>query len=290
MIIWIASYPKSGNTWVKNIVNQIVHNDFKSNEDVFKDSYRIRRYPAKDDILDLPKIPDKYTELEKKSVIDHTIKNWKISQEKINLNNKINILKTHNMVCNINLDNKNYPFTDKENTTGVIHVVRDPRNIVASIGNHYSHDSQEKSVEMLLNQFNWIGFKDNDTPQLLSSWKNHYNSWKRFPNNNLLIKYEDLLYNTKNEISRLIKYLSKFFQLKTSDLEIDKIISNTSFENFKAQEMRGKFKENAVNEFGEKKLFFYLGPKNNWKKLLDNDLKNKLNDVFKQNLIELSYD
>ena len=35
--------------------------------------------------------------------------------------------------------------------------------------------------------------------------------------------------------------------------------------------------------------FFYLGPKNDWKKILDEDLKIKLNDVFKKNLVELSY-
>ncbi len=289
MIIWIASYPKSGNTWIRNIVNQIVYSDFKNNEDVFSDSDRIRRYPNKKDILDLPEIPEKYTELQKKSVIDHTIKNWKISQQKINMNNKINILKTHNMLCNLKLEDKNYSFTDKESTLGVIHVVRDPRNIVASIGNHYSHDTQEKSVEMLLNEFNWIGFRNNETPQLLSSWKNHYNSWKRFPNNNLLIKYENLLNNTKNEILRIIEYLSKFFKLNISEFEIDKIISSTSFENFKTQEIKGKFKENAVNEFGEKKQFFYLGPKNNWKDYLKKDNLNKINLIFKEEMKQLGY-
>jgi hypothetical protein len=53
MIIWLASYPKSGNTWVKNIINQIVHHDFKNKEEVFENSSRIRRYPGKVDIDDL---------------------------------------------------------------------------------------------------------------------------------------------------------------------------------------------------------------------------------------------
>ena len=35
MIIWLASYPKSGNTWVRTIINQIIFNDVKSKTEVF---------------------------------------------------------------------------------------------------------------------------------------------------------------------------------------------------------------------------------------------------------------
>ena len=78
-----------------------------SNE-VFDDLLRIKRYPSKLDIKDLPQIlgSNNFTTEQKKRVIDHTVKNWIKSQEKINLNNKINIFKTHNMLCNINLDGK----------------------------------------------------------------------------------------------------------------------------------------------------------------------------------------
>ena len=34
---------------------------------------------------------------------------------------------------------------------------------------------------------------ENDIPTIISSWSNHYNSWKKFKKNNLLIKYENLL-------------------------------------------------------------------------------------------------
>lgn len=95
MIIWLASYPKSGNTWVRNIVNQIVYNDFKDKENVFDNLSRIREYPAKKDIENLPKIPPngKHTESQKKEVIDHTVKNWKLSQEKINKDKNMNLFK-----------------------------------------------------------------------------------------------------------------------------------------------------------------------------------------------------
>ena len=291
MIIWLASYPKSGNTWVRNIVNQIIHHDFKSNEEIFKDSSRIRRYPGRIDIPDLPIIPSTgpETEIQKKNIINHTIKNWIKSQEKINLNKEITFLKTHNILCNINIDNKTYPFTNTENTLGVIHIVRDPRNIVTSINNHFSHNSQEQSVKTILNKFNWTGLKNNDIPQLLSSWKNHYNSWKKFPKNNLLIKYEDLLKDPEKKISDIIDYLSTFLKLNVNKNSINRIIENTSFENFSDQEKKGGFSENAKNELGEIKKFFFLGPKNIWQNYLKEENLNLIIREFKDEMLELNY-
>ena len=35
--------------------------------------------------------------------------------------------------------------------------------------------------------------------------------------------------------------------------------------------------------------FFNLGPKNNWKNILDKEFANKLNDIFRENLKEIGY-
>ncbi len=243
MIIWLASYPKSGNTWVRTIINQIIFNDVKSTTEVFDNLSRIRRYPSKTDIVGLPQLPNHnvFTKEQKKEVIDFTIKNWSVSQDKINKNNKTNILKTHNILCKLNLDGKNYSFADLNNTIGVIHIVRDPRNIVTSVKNHFSINTEEDSVEMLCDNYNWTGFANNEIPQLLSSWSNHYNSWKKFPNNYLLIKYEDLVSDTSKEIMRIAKYLSNYFEYEISEKIVDEIKKNTSFENFKELETKGKF-------------------------------------------------
>ena len=289
MIIWLASYPKSGNTWVRSIVNQLINNDIKKNDDVFNDILNIRRYPTLYDMKDLPKIPNTYSQKQKREVIEYAIKNWKKSQEILNNKKGIKILKTHNMLCKLKVDDQDYMFTDTKNSIGVIHIVRDPRNIVSSIKNHFDHINIEESVSMLRDQYTWTGFKNNDVPQLLSSWSNHYNSWKRFPKNYLLIKYEDLLQNTKIEINKIVNFLSKFFEINVSENDIDKIIENTSFENLSNLEKKGKFKENAFDKNGEKNKFFYLGPENNWQKLIDDNVKKKIENDFKNEMFELNY-
>ena len=292
MIIWLASYPKSGNTWVRTIINQIIFNDIKSKTEVFDKLTRIRRYPSKIDIVGLPQLPNHnvFTKEQKKQVIDCTIKNWSVSQDKINQNNKTNILKTHNILCKLNLDGKSYSFANLSNTIGVIHIVRDPRNIVTSVKNHFSINTEEESVEMLCDNYNWTGFVNNEIPQLLSSWSNHYNSWKRFPNNYLLIKYEDLITDIRKEIIRIAKYLSNHFEYEFSEKIVDEIKKNTSFENFKELETKGKFNENSINEItGEKNTFFNLGPENNWKKILKKESIDKIEKEFNKEMKELGY-
>jgi hypothetical protein len=173
---------------------------------------------------------------------------------------------------------------------GVIHIVRDPRNVFTSLKNHFGIVDDKDALKFMFNEDLTIGLDVNTVPQLLSSWKNHYNSWKRFPKNNILIKYEDLLFDTKNQILRLINYLNNFTKISISDHDLDKIITNSSFENLKRLETKGMFDENSVNKTtDESKVFFKMGGENNWKKLLDNKSRSLIEEKFNQEMIELGY-
>ena len=67
-------------------------------------------------------------------------------------------------------------------------------------------------------------------------------------------------------------------------------VNSTLFDKLKSSEEKNGFSEAITSKKSNKKIpFFYLGPKNDWRKILDDELKNKLNDIYKQNLIELSY-
>ena len=290
MIIWLASYPKSGNTWLRTIISQLLYKNLNY-EEVLEESRKIRLYPSKIDFLDLDddfKLPV-YPDEKKKLILDKTVINWEASQSKLNLDKKLRILKTHNMLCRLKIKNDFYTFTNLENTLGVIHIVRDPRNIFTSLVNHFSFESDEKALEFIFNDNQTVGIEENTIPQLLSSWNNHYNSWKRFPKNNILIKYENLILDPKKEILKLTQYLRQFFELSYSDNELDQILHNSSFENLKNLEEKGLFKENALNKDNVTKKFFYLGKKNDWKKLLDKKVSEALEKNFKKEMLELGY-
>ena len=285
MIIWLASYPKSGNTWVRTILGQILNDNFDS-EKIFETSKKIRLYPSKLDFINLDQLFQNkvFSHDMKKVVFDKTVVNWIKSQNIINTNKKLNIFKTHNMLCKLKIQNKFYSFTSIENTIGVIHIVRDPRNVISSLVNHFSFENNDLALKYMLNENQTMGLEDNKIPQLLSSWNNHYNSWKRFPKNYFLIKYENLIDDPKKEVKKIIDYLNNFIKIKISEDNLSKIISNSSFKNLKNLEARGLFDENAKN-----KNFFNLGKKNNWKKILNKNILNKLEKNFHNEMKELGY-
>ena len=68
-----------------------------------------------------------------------TSKYWIKEQEKINRSKGIKFFKTHNALCKI----EGNQFTNKENTLGVIYIIRDPRNVITSLSNHYQISVEE---------------------------------------------------------------------------------------------------------------------------------------------------
>ena len=80
---------------------------------------------------------------------DEVAESWIPAQEYINLNNKINFLKTHSALGTY----KNFPFTNKENTLGAIYLVRDPRDVLISYSKYLKgidmyEDEKGKIVEV----------------------------------------------------------------------------------------------------------------------------------------------
>ena len=274
MIIWLASYPKSGNTWIRELLTTLLYsNDSKCN---FKNLSLIEQYPTKKHYEGFINNFQDFNQIKKA---------WEISQDKINLDQKLKILKTHHVNCKIG----QYPFTNKNNTLGVIHIVRDPRNVVTSIKNHFSKNDYTEALKFITNE-NKVITNDWDVSTLISSWKTNYISWKAVNKNYLLIKYEDLLLNLEKEFIKIINFLAKFEQINFEKNKIKEAISSSSFENFKKMEKDGSFKESATNkDTGQKKNFFYLGPNNDWKKLLDNNIRKQIEENFKNEMEELGY-
>jgi len=289
MIIWLASYPKSGNTWLRTILDQLLFSKNSEEKKVFENLDLFTSYPQKKHFKN---ISQKLTDSKFKDQ-EEVIKNWIATQNIINLDNEIKFFKTHNFACKKydEGDKKNYSFTDLNNTLGVIYIVRDPRNVITSLKYHFSLKNYDEAFNMMENEHMWLGDEDiNAVPQALSSWDKHFESWSRFPKNFLLIKYEDLLNNTKNEIKKITKYLNKFFNIKENDKIINTIIKNTNFSNLKKQEEEQGFPESIFDEnTNERKKFFNLGPENKWVNLLDQKLINKIEKRFGPTMKSLGY-
>ena len=283
MIIWLASYPKSGNTWVRSFITSLLYNE--NNEANLKDLIHIQQYPLRSHFTNLVSDIDNLGELSS---------NWILSQKIINQDNKIKFFKTHHALCKFN----NSFFTNGEVSLGTVHIVRDPRNVISSILYHFSKKNYIEAKEFLFDGNKAIGKKfDLNDPNVnkniftvISSWKNNYNSWKQFKKNYLLIKYEDLIQDPHKEFNKLTEYLSKLLNLKFETEKINLAVRSNSFSNLKKLEKENGFAEAIIDkETGKKKQFFNLGPENDWKKLLDTKLKEDIEREFETEMRELGY-
>jgi hypothetical protein len=281
MIIWIASYPKSGNTWLRSLVSSLIYTEEGAFN--FKLLEKISLFPKRTHLKSFTNKFNNFEEIQKY---------WILAQEKINLNKKINIFKTHQLNCNIN----NFEFTNKNNTIGTIYIVRDPRNIAVSISNHYSLSFEESKKFLVTPRL--IGTKpnddkDNNVVNLIGTWGEHYNFWTKNPmlkDNLLLLRYEDLISDIEQQVDKIANFLKKYIPVSLDKNKIKKIIETTSFEKLKKMEDHQTFKEGVFNNYNTKKVkFFFKGPENNWKKTLKNDLVQEIEMKFQSEMKELRY-
>ena len=284
MIFWIASYPKSGNTWLRTLISAYYY----SKDGIFDQSIlkNIGQFPEKRHFVDF--------DYNQENVTD-TTKLWIKSQEKINADKKIRFFKTHNTFGKLN----NYDFTNKQNSAGCIYIVRDPRNVITSLKNHYEM-SHETSLKWMTNTKNYIydirnvkedGYSDF---QFISSWSMNYKSWrvqKKIPIK--IIQYENLLKETHEVFKDIIKFINKTLNIK-EEISKDKLknsVNSTYFNILKSEEKKNGFVEAVPSKKNEGKIpFFNLGPDNDWRKILDKDQQSKLTKIFKEDLIELGYE
>ena len=283
MIIWITSYPKSGNTWIRSFIYTLLYS--KNKEPDLNKISLIKQFPVREQFKNLVKNFNNFSEVSA---------NWIKSQDLINLDKKMKFLKTHHIMCEL----KGNKFTNLNNSLAAIHIVRDPRNVITSIKNHYSKENYDSAYEFLVDENHCIDVEnithDNIEKKkilntLISSWGTHYNSWKKFPKNYLLIKYEDLIDNPQKAFFELKDYLEKILKIKIKDYDVEKSIKSNSFLKLKNAEQKKGFKESPVNKFNDKKDFFNLGPNNKWQKLLPEEIKKKIENKFFQEMRELNY-
>ena len=281
MIIWIASYPKSGNTWVRALLSSYLY----SNDGIFnfEQLKKIKQFPSKEYFDFFLK---DFTNIKK--VSDH----WIHAQERINLlNNDVTFLKTHSALCKL----ENNSFTNRLNTKAAIYVVRDPRNIITSFSHHYSLNVEE-SLNFLKNEKkilleNEYGKKNFAVATILGNWKHHYLSWKSLNFAPLLIvKYEDLINDTEKTFTSILNFLKNSMNITIDKVKVLKTVKSCSFDVMSQKEKTEQFDEAVYSKKNNEKLnFFYLGEKNNWRNLLDPNVEKKTRDLFSKEMKELGY-
>ncbi len=263
-IVWLASYPKSGNTWFRiflsNLfsdspqavnINELTETTMSSNRSII-DSYlgmHSSELTAKEIDKLRPQVFKRFSDEKEGTAYVKTHEAW-----------------TLNSIGN--------PIFPKEITKGVIYIIRNPLDIVISYSYH-NNESIDKTISILNNDFSKLCEKKEklniQTQQILTSWSSHVRSWTDDSNLPVhIIRYEDMLDHPLKSFKRAVDFLN----LKYEESEIINAINNSSFDTLKEMETSDGFKERGIYS----EAFFRKGESNEWESEL---LETQINEIVK---------
>lgn len=276
-IIWISSYPKSGNTFIRSMLASY----FFSSDGIFEQNL----------LEKIPEFSKDFFKFEKNKYPENEILKWEDVQKKYTKNfEKFCFLKTH--VANIKIRNKIFSISS-DCTLGSIYIIRDPRNVVLSLKDHFQLTDKE-AINFLLNENNNLQIKNDQFLKgfmPILDWGSNYLSWvsdNRF--DPLIIKYEDLIKETNKSFLKILKYLQNYFYFELNTDKISKVIDSTKFETLKRIEKNeGFFEKKSMGIYNNLNPFFNKGINRNYEKELNFDLVSLIEKKYSKIMYSLGY-
>ena len=282
MIIWIASYPRSGSTWIRALISTYLFSE-KENK-VFDNIKKIINFPNINHFKGIFEInefsKEELKDKKKKDIKKFEIsKHWIAAQKKINFDKKITFLKTHNFGGSL----EGNDFTNLENTLGVIYIVRDPRSVAVSNAYH-NNISFNQSVDDLLDE-KIFATNDGNLLEFRSSWSVNYLSWKNRTYPKLILRYEDLHSDTFQNFKKILNFINDFQKTDITDAKIKQAMDLCDIKNLSKLEDSQGFHEKLLNE----EKFFRKGLVDEWKSKLEEHQIKKIEEAFYKEMKELKY-
>ena len=249
-LIWLASYPKSGNTWTRAFLHNLLLNPPSpvSINELGKFNYLDSSMVWFKDLGDKP-----VNEMSSLEIMQHRA----VAQRRITSTSPDSVfVKTHNYMGT----RHGIPLHNMEATAGTIYVVRNPLDVTISMSHHFNL-SIDDAILRLSDPGTITNMTEKTVPEYHSSWSNHVYSWTRVATPHLLkVRYEDLLDKPLKEFGRIAKYLG----LKPPRERLQRAINFSSFKTLKKQEKKTEFRESAKHQDS----FFRKGKRDQWREVL----------------------
>ena len=250
-LVWIASYPKSGNTWVRAFLHNYIRQsdqpyDINKLTDLTASDVNAPRYQRYD-----PRPPSQY------SLADVQRIRPKVHRDLMALDSTLVFVKTHNARMNV----QNVPLITPEVTAGAVYVVRDPRDVVVSYAAHLGR-SIDEVIALMANPEGATGGTDAAIYELLSTWSAHVESWTKIPDPRVhVMRYEAMIANPAACFAPLVTWLAK---PPPAD-RLARAIAFSSFDELRKQEQTQGFRERVPQATAP---FFGQGRPGHWRDVL----------------------
>lgn len=254
-IVWLASYPKSGNTWFRAFLTALLNEEELDINDMKTDGIFSSR-ELFDSCTDLDSIDFYYEEI--KVLQPEVFKFLNLVSQKEHLFIKIHDAYSFNPAGD--------PIVPTEATRCAIYFIRNPLDIAGSLANH-NGSTIDQAIQILNDPTYILGPRYNynvgsQLAQLTYGWSGHVKSWTEEPPFPVLVlRYEDMLANTFDTFRKAIKFMG----LDVSDENVREAIRATLFEQLQQKERQSGFREKLSVD----RVFFRKGKSGNWQNELN---------------------
>ncbi|MEX2648694.1 MAG: sulfotransferase domain-containing protein [Alphaproteobacteria bacterium] len=252
-IIWLASFPKSGNTWVRVFLHNLLQNPASS-----VDINRISEHTLAEASIEHyrpfdPRPPEAWSleETAKVRLQVHEVLTRRVPDDVF--------VKIHGALA---VDH-GHPTVNLGVTAGTIYIVRNPLDIVPSFADHMGI-SIDQAIESLARTNAHTETKGKYVAELRGSWSQHVESWTERPHPSLyLLRYEDMI----EQPSATFGGLARFLGLAPSADRLRRAIAMSAFPVLREQERHHGFRERSPHA----ERFFRGGRAGQWRETLRPD-------------------
>ncbi len=274
-IVWLASYPKSGNTWFRVFLSNLL-----SKENHPADINNLFSTP----IASNRELFDEATGLSSSDLTPEEIHNLRpgVYEYAARYSNELLFQKVHDAWL---LTEAGEPMFDKKVTQSTIYFVRNPLDVAVSFSNHLSK-SLDATVQIMADENFAFSSKPNrlhlQLQQRLLSWSSHIQSWVDQSELSVhVIRYEDMKTDTFNTFVKATNVIG----LKASNEKIKRAIAFSDIKEMQKQEAEKGFKEKPANA----ESFFRKGIAGSWRTELPENLVKQICNDHREMMLRFGY-
>jgi aryl sulfotransferase len=265
-IYWLASYPKSGNTWMRAFLANYLESE---DEPADINNLRIGGIASSRDVFDV------WVGVEASDLTSEEVERFRslALQYAARASRKPVYMKIHDAFT---VDDNQQPIIPPDVTAGVIYIIRNPLDVAVSFAHHNSTTIEKMVHNLSTDNFTLakgIGHLDNQLPQKLLSWSSHVRSWVDDSGLDVhVVRYEDMLNSPDDTFRGVLQFIGQ----KIEPERLRQALEYSSFNSLKKQESEKGFVEKAPSA----ESFFRQGRSGGWRQVLKDE---QADDIIEKN-------
>ncbi len=260
-IIWLASFPKSGNTWTRTVLES-----YMAPQDQEFDINRLGKFSKGDTSREL------FNRAAGGTFNASTMEEWLAVRPAmlrllVSSDPGMHLVKTHSQIRTMH----GQPLIPPGLTEGAVYILRNPFDVAPSLARHMTIGLDEAIRRMTDDRFLLV--EDHGVRTIIGRWDDHIRTWTSAPGlTRRVMRYEDMIAEPETTFRTLIEFL----RLKLDFGRLRRTLRRTSFKALQKQESSGGFRERPKRM----QRFFARGRTGAWREDLTPAQVARLREAF----------